>query len=95
MGRRIVKKFHYQRMPFEHLLDDAALHPAATAVYETHLGEPGGMCFVDVLFDYGGNVSRGKRVQVEAAFDGNAKRPALSDAEGVLILHCYVAAGFS
>ena len=79
MGRGIVKKFQHQWMPLEYLLDDTALHSAAAAVYETHFGEPGGVRFVDVLFDDGRNVSRSERMEVKGPLD--------RDAERVLILH--------
>ena len=65
MRRRIVKKFQHQRVPFEHLLDDAALHTLPTAVDEPHFAQPGGVCFVDVLFDHRRDVSRGESVEVE------------------------------
>lgn len=87
MGGRIVGKFQHQRVPVEYLLDDAALHPAAATVDDSHFDEPGGVCLIDVLFDYGRDVSRGERVQVEGALDRYAERLALSEAEGVLILH--------
>ena len=87
MGRRIVKKFQHQRMPLEYLLDDTALHSAAAAVYETHFGKPGGVRLVNVLFDDGRNVLRSERMEVEGALDRDAERVALSEAEGVLILH--------
>lgn len=79
MRRCIIKKFQHQRVPFEHLLDDAALHALSTAVDEPYFPEPGGVRFIDVLFDNRRDVSRGETVKVEAALDGNAER--------VLILH--------
>ena len=79
MRRCIVQKFQHQRVPFEHLLDDAALYTLPAAVDEPHLSEPCGVCFIDVLFDNRRDVSRGETVKVEAALDGNAER--------VLILH--------
>ena len=91
----IVKKFQHVRVPVEYLLDDGALHSLPAAVDEPHLAEPGGVCFIDVLLDHRGDVSRGECVKVEAALDRDTERPALSEAEGVLFLHCQSVAVFS
>ena len=87
MRRGIVKKFQHERVPFERLLDDAALYADAAAVDEAHVVESCRMRFVDVVRDDRGDVSRRERVQVEGAFDRDPKRPSLGDVEGVLILH--------
>lgn len=87
MRRRIVKKFQYERVAFEGLLDDAALHPAPAAMDEPDFMKAGGVGFVQVLFHDRRNVAGRERVKVEVAFDGNPKR--------VLILHSQGVAGFS
>ena len=88
MRRRIVKKFQHKWVPFERLLDDAALHPQPAAMDESDLAESCRVRFVDVLFDNRRDVRRRKSVEVEGALDG--------DVERVLILHRYaVARGLS
>ena len=79
MGRRVVEKLQYTRVPLEGLLHDAALHAEATTVDETDLAQPGGMRFVDVLFHHRRDVAWRERVEVESAFDREPER--------VLILH--------
>ena len=88
MGRRIVKKLQYERVPFERLLDDAPLNAEAAAVNEANLCQPRFVRLVDVLFDHRWDVARRERVEIEHAFDGYPDR--------VLILHRYrVGIGFS
>ena len=70
MRRPIIKKFHYQGVPLEDLLDDAPLHPQATSVDESDFAESGGVGFVEILFDHRRDVSRGEGVEVESLFDG-------------------------
>jgi hypothetical protein len=74
MRRRIVKKLHDERMPFERLLHDAALHAAAAPVNEPYLAQAGGVCLVDVLLDDRRDIGRRKRVEIERAFDRNPQR---------------------
>ena len=81
MRRRIVEKLHYQRVPLEHSLDDAALHPHAASMDQPDLAESGGVRFVEVLCDNRRDISRGEGVEVEGPFNG--------DPERVLILHRY------
>ncbi len=81
MGRWVVEKLQYTRVPLEGLLHDAALNTEATAVDETDLAKPGGARFVDVLFHHRRDVVWRKRMEVERAFDRNPER--------VLILHPY------
>jgi hypothetical protein len=87
MRRRIVKKFHYEGVAFEGLLDDTALHSCAAAMDEPHVAKAGGVGCVQVLFNDRRNVAGRERVKVEGAFDGNPQR--------VLILHSQAVAGFS
>src|SRR5262245_56650952 len=77
-------------MPFERLLDDAALHAGAAAMNQPHLPQPGGVCLGEVLFNDRRDVARREGVQIEGAFDRNAERFFLSRVERVLILHHYV-----
>ena len=79
MRRRVVKKFHDQRVAFEHLLHDAALHAAAPSVDQTDFAETGALRLVEVLVDDRGDVSWREGMQIEGGFDG--------DSERVLILH--------
>jgi hypothetical protein len=95
MRRWIVKKFHYERVPFERLLHDAPLHSCPPAMDEPYLAQAGGVGFIQVLFDDRRDVARREGVEVEGSFDGDPQRPALSGAEGVLILHGQDVAGLS
>lgn len=79
MRRRSVEKLQHERMAFQGLLDDTALHAYTPAVNEPHLPEPRGVCVVQILFHDGRDVCRGEGMKVEGPFDGNP--------EGVLILH--------
>ena len=81
VGRRVVEKLQYTRVPLEGIVHDAALHTEATTVDETDLAQAGGMCFVDVLFHHRRDVARRERMEIESALDGDPKR--------VLILHAY------
>jgi hypothetical protein len=79
VGRRVVEKLQYTRVPLEGIVHDAALHTEATTVDETDLAQPGGMRVVDVLFHHRRDVAWSERMEVESAFDRNPER--------VLILH--------
>ena len=81
VGRRVVEKLQYTRVPLEGIVHDAALHTEATTVDETDLAQAGGMRFIDVLFHHRRDIARRERMEVENAFDWNPKR--------VLILHSY------
>jgi hypothetical protein len=81
MRRPVVKKFNHERVPLEHSLDDSPLHAYAASVNESDFGKSRRVRFVQVLFDHGGDVSRGEGVEVEGPVDGKPER--------VLILHCY------
>ena len=87
MRRRIIKKFHDQRVSFEGPLHDAPLHALASTVDEAHLTQTGGVSFVQVFFDDGRDIARRECVKVEDTFDGNSKR--------VLILHDQAGGGCS
>ena len=87
MRRRIVKKLQHERMAFQGLLHDAALHPCPAAMDEPYLMQAGGVSLVHVFFDDGRDVAGRKGVKVEVPFDRNPKR--------VLILHSQGVAGFS
>lgn len=51
VGFRGIPEFNDQRMPFQHLVHDAALNALATAVNQPHFGEPGLMRRVHVFLD--------------------------------------------
>jgi hypothetical protein len=85
MRRRIVKKLHHERVPFQGLLHDAALHPRPAAMDEPHLMQAGGVCLVHVLFDDGGDVAGRKGVKVEVPFDRNPKRVLILHSQGVAV----------
>jgi hypothetical protein len=74
-------------VPFEGLLDDAALDPCPATMDEPYVTQAGGVGFDQVLFHDRRDVAGRKRVKVEVAFDGNPNR--------VLILHSQGVAGFS
>ena len=73
------KNSHDQRMPFERLLHDAALHAAPAPVDQPYLPQAGRVRLVDVLIDDRRDIARRKRVEIERAFDRNP--------QWVLILH--------
>ena len=87
MRCRIVEKLQHQRVPFQALLDDAALYPCSPAMDQPHVMQPGGVSLVQVLFDDRRDVARREGMKVDAAFDG--------DRERVLILHSQGVPGFS
>ena len=87
MRRGVVKKLQHQRVTFQGLLDDAALHPFSSAMDEPHLMQAGRVCLVQILFDDRRDVPGRKGVKVNVPFDRNPKR--------VLILHSQSVAGFS
>ncbi len=87
MRRGVVKKLQHERMTFQGLLNDAALHPFPTAVDEPHLMDAGGMGLVQILFDDRWDVARREGVKIEVFFNRNPKR--------VLILHAQGVVGFS
>ena len=60
-----------QRMGFEHTLHDGALHALAASVNQTDFAQAGFVSGPDIFLDYRRDVTRGERVQVESAFDGN------------------------
>ena len=95
MRRSIIKKLRYEGMPFEGLLDDAALDARAPAMDEPHVAQAGGVCFIQILFDDGRDVARREGVKIEDTFDGDRQGPALSRVEGVLILHRQPVVGLS
>ena len=87
MRHLIVKKLQHERVSLQGLLDDASLDSCPPAVNQPHLPQACGVCFIQILFYDRGDVARREGVKVEGALDGNSQRPALSGAEGVLILH--------
>ena len=60
-----------ERMPFECLLHDAALHALAAAVNQPHLTEARVMRRGDVFVDDGGDVARIESVKIDRVFDRN------------------------
>jgi hypothetical protein len=81
MRRPVVKKLNDQRVPLQDPLDDSALHTFTASVNQSDFGKSRRVRFVQVLFDDGGNVSRGEGVQIERFVHGKPER--------VLFLHCY------
>ena len=79
MRRCIIEKLHYERMPVERLLDDAALHSCSSSVDDAHFAKTGSVSLGQVLCDDRGDITRCERVQVEHSVDRNPDR--------VLILH--------
>ena len=72
MRFRRVPELDDERMAFERLLDDPALHAFTAAVNQAYLSQPGFMRRVDVLLDHGGNVARRERMQVDSIFERDA-----------------------
>jgi hypothetical protein len=95
MRRSVIEKLRHEGMPFERLLDDAALNAHAPAMDEPHVAQTSGVCFIQILFDDGRDVPRGERVKIENTADGNPQGCTRSIVEGVLILHGQLVAGFS
>ncbi len=61
-----------QRMVAQAPLDVGALHALAAAVNQPDFGEAGLTRRVQVFLDHGPDVTRCKRVQIDAVLDGNA-----------------------
>src|SRR5687768_7964082 len=57
VGFRGIPEFNDQRMPFQHLVHDAALHALAASVDQSHLAEAGFVRGVDVLLDDRRNIA--------------------------------------
>ena len=66
---RRVPELHDQRVVFERLLDDGALHALAAAVNQPHLAQARFMCGVHVFDDDRRDVAWRERMQVERVFD--------------------------
>ena len=69
-----VPEFADERMALQGLLHDAALHACAASVDQTDLAKAGLVCGGDVLFDDGGDIARGKGVEIQCAFNRDAMR---------------------
>jgi len=67
-----------ERVAFEGLLNDAALHAAAAAVNQAYLAQTSFRRRVDVLLHHRFNVARSKGVKVQRVFDRDM------DAQGLL-----------
>ena len=71
---RGIPELDDERMSFERLLHDAALHAVAAAVNQADLAQPAAPCGEDVLLDDGRDVARSEGVEVEDVFDRNPTR---------------------
>lgn len=74
MGLRRVPELLDERMPFERLLDDAALDTLAAAVNQSNLAKA---CLVrdsEVFGDNRGDVPGGERMQIQRALDRDLVR---------------------
>src|SRR5688572_23573704 len=69
VGFRGIPEFNDQRMPFQRLLHDAALHALAASVDQSHLAEAGFLRGVDVLLDDRRNIAGRESVEVDVRFD--------------------------
>ena len=69
---RSIPEFDDERVPFEGLLHDAALHPSASSMNQADLAQPAVPCGGDVLFDNGLDVAGSEGVEVEGVLDGNS-----------------------
>jgi hypothetical protein len=74
MRLRGIPEFEDERVSFERLLHDAALHAATAAVNEPDLAQTAVPRGRDVLFDNGWDVARSESVEVEGVFDRNPTR---------------------
>lgn len=73
MRRRIVAELQHTRVPIERGLHDAALHAAAPPVHQPHDLEAGACGGLNVLGDDRRDVPRSERVQIDLAFDRDAR----------------------
>jgi hypothetical protein len=70
----VVFEFHHQRMPFQRLLNDAALDALAAAVNQPHHAKPRSVSFVQVFLDDRWDVAWSEGVKVEFRFDRDLMR---------------------
>jgi hypothetical protein len=71
---RGIPEFDDERVSFERLLHDAALHASAAAVNQSDLAQPAVPRGGDVLVDNGRDIPRSEGVEVEGVFDRNPTR---------------------
>ena len=69
MGGGVVPEFQHERMAFERLLHDAALHTGAPPVNEAHLAESGPGGGGHIFLDDRLHVTRQEGVKIERGFD--------------------------
>jgi hypothetical protein len=74
---RRVEKLRDQRMFFEHMLNDAALHAGSAAVNQPDLAQSRALRGANIFVDDRWNVPGKEGVEVEARFDRNLKRAAV------------------
>ena len=68
---RRVPELYDQRMVFERVLHDAALHACAASVNQPHLAQASFVRGADVLDDNRRDVTRRERVEIDRVFDGD------------------------
>ena len=71
---RSIPEFDDERVPFEGLLHDAALHASASSMNQANLAQAGFVGGVHVFFDHRLDVARGERVEVQGVLDRNPTR---------------------
>jgi hypothetical protein len=72
MGISGVPELLDEGVPFQRLLNDAALNALAAPVNEPHLAKPRLVGGIHILFDNRLDIAGSERVQVEGAFDGHS-----------------------
>ena len=68
---RGVPEFHDERMVLERVLNDAALHPFAASMNQSHFAQARFVRGRDVLLDDRRDVTWRERVEIDRVFDGN------------------------
>jgi hypothetical protein len=70
----IIEEFRDERVVVEQLLHDAALDPLPSAMDKAQLSEACLVCGVDVVVHDRRDIFRDKRVEIEAAVNGERDR---------------------
>ena len=67
----VIAKLFDLRQPIQRRLNNAPLDAGTSAVDDANFAEAGARRGIDVVLDYGWDVTRGERMQVDLALDGH------------------------
>ena len=71
VGIGIVKKFQYEGVLLQDLLDDPSLDAVPASVYQPHLTQTSSVRLGDVFLDDRSNIARRERMEVKGSLDGD------------------------